>query len=56
MNMVFRWGDPMEKGNLEDLVIDGTVILKCILGSRIGTWSGSVCRRGGTGGGLVYMR
>jgi hypothetical protein len=25
------WGNPLERGHLEDLGLDGTIILKCIL-------------------------
>ena len=45
------WGDVMETGNLEDLDVDGRIILKRILKKWDEVYA--VCLGIGTGGGLL---
>jgi hypothetical protein len=50
----FRWGDLTERYHLQDLGIDGRIILKWIFKKRNGeARTGLVCLRIGTGGGLL---
>jgi hypothetical protein len=47
----FWWGDLRERGDLEDLRIDGRIILKQIFRKSDEAWSGLIWLRVGTGGG-----
>ena len=48
----FWWGDLRERGDLEDLGVDGRIILKQIFEKLDEeTWSGLIWLRVGTGGG-----
>jgi hypothetical protein len=50
-------GNLKERDGLEDLGIDGTIILKCILKKwNWKAWTGFVWLRIGTGGGFHEMR
>jgi len=47
----FWWGDLRERDHLEQLGIDGRIILKCILKKWDGeAWTGLIWLRRGTGG------
>ena len=51
---VFWWGNLRERDNLEDLSVDGIVILIWIFRQwDVGVWTGSSWLRIGTGGGHV---
>jgi hypothetical protein len=43
----------MSRDNLEDLSVDGRIILKCILKNSVGAWAGLIWLRIGTGGGCL---
>ena len=45
----FLWGDPREREHLEDLGVDGRIILKFSFTKRKGAWTGLICLRLGTG-------
>ena len=48
----FWWGNLRERHNLEDLGIDGRIILRWFLRKwNVGVWTGSSWLRIGTGGG-----
>jgi hypothetical protein len=49
----FRRGNPREGVHLEGPGVDGRIILKLILESGMGAWTGSIWNRIGTGGGLL---
>ena len=49
----FRWGNLRKRDQLEDLVVDGRVIVKWILRSRLRAWTGLVWLRTRTSGGLL---
>ena len=49
-------GKPDERGLLEDTSVDGRIILKCILGSGMGAWTGWMWPKTGIGGELLCMR
>jgi hypothetical protein len=46
-------GKPEERDYLEDIGVDGTIILKRIFKKRDGVWTGLIWLRIGTGGGLL---
>jgi len=46
------WGNLRERGHLEYQGVDGRIILKLTL-SGLGTWTGLIWLRIGTGGGLL---
>jgi hypothetical protein len=50
---VFWWGGLRERDHLEDLEVDGRIILKCIFKTWGGAWTGFMWLRVGTGGGLL---
>jgi hypothetical protein len=48
----FWWGNLRERDHLEDPVVDGRTILRWIFRKwDVGSWTGSICFRIGTGGG-----
>ena len=47
----FWWGTPRVKSQLEDLGVEGRIILKCILKKWDGAWTGLMWLRIGAGGG-----
>jgi hypothetical protein len=50
----FYWGDLRERDHLEDPVVDGRIILKCVFKKWDGrAWIGLIWLRIGTGGGLL---
>jgi len=50
-------GNMKERANLEDLSVDGTVILKCVLKEHNGmAWSGFIWLKTGKSGGLFSAR
>ena len=50
----FWWGEPREKNHLEDLDVDGTIIIKRIFKKWDGeVWIELIWLRIGTGGGLL---
>jgi hypothetical protein len=50
----FWWGNLRERGHLENLGIDGRIILKWIFRRwDVGAWTGLIWLRTGTGGGLL---
>jgi len=49
----FWWEDPIETDHLEDLVVDGMIILKRIFKNWNGVWTGLLFLRRGTSGGLL---
>jgi hypothetical protein len=50
----YWWGDLMERDHLEDLDVDGRIILKLIFKKWDGgAWAGLIWLRLGTGGGLL---
>ena len=54
MHIVFWWGDPRENDHLEDLGMDGRIILKCIFKEwNWKAWTGLIWLRIGTGGRLL---
>jgi len=47
----FSWGNLRKKDHLEDLGVDGTIILILTFGKwDVGVWTGSIWLRIGTGG------
>ena len=53
MHTEFWWGNPREGDHLEDLGLDGKVILSGSSRSGLGARTGSISFRIGTGGGLL---
>ena len=53
MHNGFRWGDLREGDHLEDLGIDGTIILKWISSESGMGWTGLIWLRTGTGDRLL---
>jgi hypothetical protein len=54
MHTGFWWGSLRKGDHLEYPVVDGRIILKCILQKwNMGAWTGSIWLRIGTGGGLL---
>jgi hypothetical protein len=50
----FLWGNLRERDYLEDLGVDGKIILRWIFGKwDVGAWTGSIWVRIGTGGGQL---
>jgi hypothetical protein len=49
----FWWGDPNEREDLEDLGVDGRIILKWIFKKWGGDTTGLIWLRTRTGGGLL---
>ena len=50
----FWWGNPRERDHLEDVGIDGRIILKCIFRKwDVGVWAGLIWLRIGKGNGLL---
>jgi hypothetical protein len=50
----FSWGDPRERDLLEDMSVDGSIILGWIFKKWDGeAWAGLIELRIGTGGGLL---
>jgi hypothetical protein len=49
----FWWGNLSERHHLENVGVDGRIILKLISGSDIGALSESIWQRIGTDGGLL---
>ena len=54
MHTGFWWGNLRERDHLEDLAVDGSILLKWILDGR--AWTGLICLRIGKGGGLLWTR
>jgi hypothetical protein len=54
MHRGFRWGNVRERDHLEDLGVDGRIILKWVLKEWDGeAWTGMIRLRIRTGGGLL---
>jgi hypothetical protein len=57
VHIVFWWGCLTEREHLEDLGVDGKIILKLVLKKFHGeAWTGLLWPRVGTGGGRLGMR
>jgi len=54
MHTAFWWGNPRERDNLEDPVVDGRIVLRWIFRkSDVRVWTESSWLRIGTGGGQL---
>jgi hypothetical protein len=53
MHTGFWWGNLREDDHLEDLGIDGRIILKWVFKKWMGAWTGLIWLRIGTGGRLM---
>ena len=53
MHTRFWWGKVRKRHHLEDLGVDGVVILKWIFGKCDGAWTGLIWLKIGTNGGLL---
>ena len=54
MHIGFWLGNLRERARLEDLGVDGKIILETVLQKLVEkAWAGSVCLKIGTGGGLL---
>jgi hypothetical protein len=49
----FWWGDLKKRGHLEEVGIDGRVILKWVFKRRLGSWTRLIQFKIGTGGVLL---
>jgi len=53
----YWWGNLGERSHLEDPDLDGMIILRWVFRKwYVGTWTGSIWLRIGTGGGHLLMR
>jgi hypothetical protein len=52
----FSWEERRERGHIEDLGIDGMIILKRIFKKGDEAWNGLIWLRTGTGGGCLRLQ
>jgi len=53
----FWWGKPRDRDHLEDIGVDGRIILKGVLKKSVGrVWKGLVGSRRGRSGALLWMK
>jgi hypothetical protein len=53
MHTGFWWGNLRERDHLEHLAVSGRIILSGTSRSEMGVWTGMICLRIGTSGGLL---